>query len=77
MTTATKADAPKFIVEVFKGGRYMKRRVFRTAQAAVDYSNDFYDRFGDTARWSLQVITPTTGIWQMCSNGSATVGGMR
>jgi len=75
-TTQTAADAPKFIVEVYKRGSYMKRRVFKTAQAAVNFSNDFYDRFGDTDRWSLQVITPTTGIWQMSTNGNATAKGM-
>ena len=51
----TKNAADKFIVEVFRHGSYIKRRVFTLRAKAIDFVNDFQDEHCDEG-YQLQMV---------------------
>jgi len=62
-------------VECFHRGLCKRSRKFGSAEAAVNFANDFLDEHYEQ-RWDVQVITPSNRIHQMGINGNNTTSGM-
>ena len=57
-----------WIVECWRHSVCKKRRKFRTAEAAMDFANDWRDDHEE--RWDVQIISPAGRLYTVGINGN-------